>query len=73
MPFCGKNLAWNEDLKKYPKIDIEDPEHINLILHISYAYLNIWYPPPKDLPVLVFYWYLRGFTASSRIPPKFDF
>ncbi len=30
-------------------------------------------PPPKDLPVLVFYWYLRGFTASSRIPPKFDF
>ena len=37
MPFCGKNLAWNEDLKKYPKIDIEDPEHINLILHVTYA------------------------------------
>ena len=37
-------------------------------------YIYIWYPPPpKDLPVLVFYWYLRGFTASSRIPPKFDF
>ena len=42
------------------------------IYHIDIA-IHIYGTPPKDLPVFVFYWYLRGFTASSRIPPKFDF
>ena len=27
-------------------------------------------PPPKDLPVFIFYWYLRGFTAILGIPLK---
>lgn len=31
-------------------------------------YTYTW-PPPKDLPILFFYWYLRGFTAILGIPP----
>ena len=36
-------------------LDAIDPCHIDII-------------PPKDLPVLFFYWYIRGFTAILRIP-----
>ena len=35
--------------------------------------LYIYGTPPKDLPVLFFYWYLRGFTAILRIPPNNGF
>ena len=52
---------------KADDISIFVPVYINIVNKY------IWYPPPKDLPVFVFYWYLRGFTASSRIPRKFDF
>ena len=35
--------------------------------------MYIYGTPPKDLPVLFLYWYLRGFTAILRIPPNNGF
>ena len=37
---------------------------------IYYMYIYIFLVPAKDLPVLFFDWYLRGFTAILRIPPN---
>ena len=44
--------------------------YMYIYVYIYILYIHVYGTPPKDLPVLFFYWYLRVFTAILRIPPN---